>query len=67
MSPIDGGTDFSYRFPAIADAVCGLSADQALIDGEAVALRKDGRSAFYGHAAGGSLAHRLRPSAPRWR
>jgi bifunctional non-homologous end joining protein LigD len=40
------GADFTYRFPAIAEAVRGLSADKALIDGEAVVLRKDGRSDF---------------------
>ena len=32
------GADFTYRFPAIAEAVRGLSADQALIDGEAVVV-----------------------------
>jgi bifunctional non-homologous end joining protein LigD len=40
------GTDFTYRFPAIAEAVRGLAMDKALIDGEAVVLRKDGRSDF---------------------
>ena len=38
--------DFTFRFPTIAEAVRGLPADQALIDGEAVVLRKDGRSDF---------------------
>jgi bifunctional non-homologous end joining protein LigD len=36
------GADFTYRFPAIAEAVRGLSAHEALIDGEAVVLRNDG-------------------------
>jgi len=42
LSPVRG----AYRFPAIAEAVRGLDADDALIDGEAVVLRKDGRSDF---------------------
>jgi bifunctional non-homologous end joining protein LigD len=41
------GADFTDRFPAIAEAVRGLPADQALIDGEAVVLREDGRSDFH--------------------
>ena len=40
------GADFTYRFPAIAEAVRGLNVDRALIDGEAVVLRNDGRSDF---------------------
>jgi bifunctional non-homologous end joining protein LigD len=40
------GADFTYRFPAIAEAVHGLNVDRALIDGEAVALQKNGRSDF---------------------
>jgi bifunctional non-homologous end joining protein LigD len=40
------GADFTYRFPAIAEAVRGQSADKALIDGEAVVLRNDERSDF---------------------
>jgi ATP-dependent DNA ligase len=32
--------------PRIAEAVRGLTADEALIDGEAVVLRPDGRSDF---------------------
>ena len=40
------GTDFTYRFPPIAEAVRSLSADEALLDGEAVVLRIYGRSAF---------------------
>jgi ATP-dependent DNA ligase len=35
-----------HRFPAIAEAVRGLSADEPLIDGEAVVFRHDGRIAF---------------------
>jgi bifunctional non-homologous end joining protein LigD len=41
------GADFTDRFSGIADAVRGLPADQALIDGEAVVLREDGRSDFH--------------------
>jgi hypothetical protein len=33
-SGADEAADFSYRFPGIAEAVRGLSADEALIDGE---------------------------------
>jgi bifunctional non-homologous end joining protein LigD len=40
------GTDFTYRFRAIVETVRGLNVDRALIDGEAVVLRKDGRSDF---------------------
>ena len=41
-----GGADFTHRFPTIAEAVCGLNVDRALIDGEAVVLRDDGGSDF---------------------
>ena len=40
------GANFTDRFTGIAEAVRGLNADEALIDGEAVVLRKDGRSDF---------------------
>jgi bifunctional non-homologous end joining protein LigD len=40
------GTDFTDRFPAIVAAVRAVSANHALIDGEAVVLRPDGRSDF---------------------
>ena len=40
------GVDFTYRFPTIAKAVRALACDAALIDGEAVVLRNDGRSDF---------------------
>jgi ATP-dependent DNA ligase len=40
------GAVFTYRFPAIAEAVRGLACDSALIDGEAVVLGIDGRSDF---------------------
>jgi bifunctional non-homologous end joining protein LigD len=33
------GADFTYRFPAIAEAVRGLAWNSALLDGEAVVLR----------------------------
>jgi bifunctional non-homologous end joining protein LigD len=39
------GTDYADRMPRIAEAVRGLSTE-ALIDGEAVVLRPDGRSDF---------------------
>jgi hypothetical protein len=40
------GAAFKDRFSRIAEAVRGLNADEALIDGEAVVLRNDGRSDF---------------------
>ena len=40
------GADYTVKFPAIAQAVRGLRADEALIDGEAVVFRPDGRSDF---------------------
>jgi bifunctional non-homologous end joining protein LigD len=40
------GTDYTDKFPRIAAAVRSLGADEALIDGEAVVLRFDGRSDF---------------------
>ena len=40
------GADFTYRFPIIAEAVRGLPADDALVDGEAVVFRRDGKSDF---------------------
>lgn len=42
------GADFTHRFPAIAEAVRELACERALIDGEAVILRDDGRSDFVG-------------------
>jgi bifunctional non-homologous end joining protein LigD len=41
------GADFTDRFFRIADAVRGLNADEAMIDGEAVVLQDDGRSDFH--------------------
>ena len=38
------GIDFTGRFSRVADAVRGVSADEAIIDGEAVVFRDDGRS-----------------------
>jgi bifunctional non-homologous end joining protein LigD len=38
--------DFTYRFPVIAATVRGLARDSALIDGEAVVLKDDGKSDF---------------------
>jgi bifunctional non-homologous end joining protein LigD len=40
------GTNFTDRLPKVAEAVCSLAAETALIDGEAVAFRSDGHSAF---------------------
>ena len=40
------GADFTDRFATIAEAVRGLDVERALIDGEAVVLREDGRSDF---------------------
>ena len=42
------GTNFTDRLPKIAEAVCSLAAESALIDGEAVAVRADGHSDFAG-------------------
>jgi bifunctional non-homologous end joining protein LigD len=39
--------DFTARFARIAEAVRGLSADEAMIDGEAVVFHDDGRSDFH--------------------
>ena len=39
-------TNFTDRLPKIAEAVCSLAAESALIDGEAVAVRPDGHSDF---------------------
>jgi bifunctional non-homologous end joining protein LigD len=41
------GADFTDRLSRIADAVRGLSADETLIDGEALVFRDDGRSNFH--------------------
>jgi hypothetical protein len=38
------GTYFTDRLPKVAEAVCSLAAESALIDGEAVAFRSDGHS-----------------------
>ena len=40
------GADFTDRLPRIAEAIGNLPADSALIDGEAVVFRPDGRSDF---------------------
>jgi bifunctional non-homologous end joining protein LigD len=40
------GADFTDRLPRIAEAIGNLPADGALIDGEAVVFRADGRSDF---------------------
>jgi bifunctional non-homologous end joining protein LigD len=41
------GADFTGRFSRIVDAVRGLSADEAMIDGEAVVFLDDGQSDFH--------------------
>ena len=41
------GADFTDRFSRIADAMRGLPVGEALIDGEAVVFRDDGRSDFH--------------------
>jgi bifunctional non-homologous end joining protein LigD len=40
------GLDWTDRLPAVARAVAGLRADTALVDGELVALEKNGASSF---------------------
>jgi bifunctional non-homologous end joining protein LigD len=40
------GTNFTDRLPKVAEAVCSLAADSALMDGEAVTFRPDGHSDF---------------------
>ena len=40
------GTNFTDRLPKVAEAVCSLAAESALVDGEAVAFRPDGHSDF---------------------
>jgi hypothetical protein len=40
------GTNFTDRLPKVAEAICSLAAESALIDGEAVTLRVDGHSDF---------------------
>ncbi len=41
-----GGLDWTDRLPAVARAVAGLNAETALVDGELVALDKQGASSF---------------------
>ncbi len=41
-----GGLDWTHRFPALDDALKGLVAESAVLDGEAVALDGEGRSHF---------------------
>ena len=40
------GKDWTARFPALVDALADLGIDQALFDGELVALQADGTSSF---------------------
>ena len=40
------GTNFTDRLPKVAEAVCSLAAESALIDGEALAFGPDGHSDF---------------------
>jgi bifunctional non-homologous end joining protein LigD len=41
-----GGLDWTAKFPALAEALATMPVEQALIDGEIVALLADGRSDF---------------------
>jgi bifunctional non-homologous end joining protein LigD len=38
--------DLAQKFPKVVDAIPSLRADEAIVDGEIVALEKDGRSSF---------------------
>ncbi len=40
------GLDWTKRVPVLAEAIARLPADRAMVDGELVALDKDGRSSF---------------------
>src|SRR4051812_40069382 len=48
------GNDWTDRFPGIRDSVARLKADEAVLDMEAVALDKEGKSSFQAlqHALG---------------
>ena len=66
------GLDWTDRLPAVARAVAGLNAETALVDGELVALDKQGASSFPALQAalsGGKDAHAVflpvRSAAPR--
>jgi ATP-dependent DNA ligase len=64
------GTDFTAKFLNIAAAVAALPADDAMIDGEAVAFLPGGHSDFAAlrtKEGGARLLGRLRPSQPRGR
>lgn len=56
-----GGFDWTERFPGIAQAIAGLPADTALLDGDAVVLAADGVSDFAALQDALSLG---RPSRP---
>ena len=43
---IEDGRNFTDRLPKLAETICSLAAERALIDGEAVAVRSDGHSDF---------------------
>jgi len=57
------GKDWTDRFPTITDAVAGLGAERAVLDGEVAVLLPDGRTSFQalqnymGGAAGGQLVY----------
>ena len=53
--------DFTDRFSRITEAVRGLSADEALIDGEAVVFQDDGRSDFAGDSVPTCQKRRVGP------
>src|SRR5207249_2126639 len=40
------GQDWTARFPRVAEAVAGLSAEQAVLDGEIVMIEPDGTTSF---------------------
>lgn len=42
------GLDWSHRFPSIVEAVAKLKAASAIVDGEVVALDREGRTSFRG-------------------
>ena len=49
------GTNFTDKLPKVAEAVCSLAADSALIDGEAVTLRSERTFRFWRLAHKGGL------------
>lgn len=60
------GTNFTDRLPKIAEAICSLAAESALIDGEAVVVRPDGHCDFAALRSwlGAGLLRRIRSPKP---